>query len=106
MKNIAKALLNLTRSQKLFIVISSDFFCMILVWAIFGPPLSTLMTQGFGNKVLDIIFDEVYQVIIPAIISLLFLFLTGFYKTMIRFYDTLDTIFIALTGSLFMGFLG
>ena len=104
MKNIAKALLNLTRSQKLFIVISSDFFCMILVWAIFGPPLSTLMTQGFGNKVLDIIFDEVYQVIIPAIISLLFLFLTGFYKTMIRFYDTLDTIFIALTGSFIYGF--
>ncbi len=104
MKNIAKALLNLTRSQKLFIVISSDFFCMILVWAIFGPPLSTLMTQGFGNKVLDFIFDEVYQVIIPAIISLLFLFLTGFYKTMIRFYDTLDTIFIALTGSFIYGF--
>ncbi len=104
MKNIAKALLNLTRSQKLFIVIFSDFFCMILVWAIFGPPLSTLMTQGFGNKVLDIIFDEVYQVIIPAIISLLFLFLAGFYKTMIRFYDTLDTIFIALTGSFIYGF--
>ncbi len=104
MKNIAKALLNLTRSQKLFIVISSDLFCMILVWVIFGPPLSTLMTQGFGNEVLDIIFDEVYQVIIPAIISLLFLFLTGFYKTMIRFYDTLDTIFIALTGSFIYGF--
>ena len=98
-EKLANSLIALPRIQKLSLVICIDILSMCSVWIIFGPPLSTAMSQNFNAGLIALILTDTTQIIFPVFITVSFLF-TGFYRSMIRFYDLLDTFFLSITGSL------
>ena len=100
----ANTLISLSKFQKLSLAILVDVISMTLVWLIFGPPLASAMSQNFNVNILSIVFSDYLQLIIPIFLTLGFLIISGFYKSMIRFYDLLDTFFISISGSLIFGF--
>tara|TARA_B100000900_G_scaffold400922_1_gene405043 strand:- start:3817 stop:5730 length:1914 start_codon:yes stop_codon:yes gene_type:complete len=101
---LANILISLSRFQKLSLAILVDVISMFLVWMIFGPPLASAMSQNFNINFLSLMSSEYLQLIIPMTLTLGFLVISGFYKSMIRFYDLLDTFFISISGSLIFGF--
>lgn len=101
---LANLLIRLSKSQKLSLVIFIDILSMILVWMIFGPPLTTAMSQNFNTSLIELMLVDTLQIILPVFITVLFFVLAGFYKSMIRFYDLLDTFFLSISGSLIFGF--
>ena len=100
----ANTLISLSKFQKLSLAILVDVISMSLVWLIFGPPLASAMSQNFNVNILSLVFSDYLQLIIPIFLTLGFLIISGFYKSMIRFYDLLDTFFISISGSLIFGF--
>ena len=104
MKKIALQLVKFSRFQKLFLVLVVDLLTMILVWIVFGPPLSTAMSSGFESSLLKIISNDFSQIVLPIGITIIFLNISRFYKTVIRFYDPIDNIFNVVFGSLIFGF--
>ena len=92
-EKLAITLIGLSKLQKLCLVISIDIFSMIVVWIIFGPPLSTAMSQNFNTSLIELMLADTLQIIFPVFITISFFMLVGFYKSMIRFYDLLDTFF-------------
>ena len=103
-EKIANLLIGLSKFKKLSLVISIDIFSMIIVWMIFGPPLTTAMSQNFNISLIDLMLVDPFQIVLPIIITISFFMLVGFYKSMIRFYDLLDTFFLSISGSLIFGF--
>ena len=103
-ERIANLLIRLPKFQKIFLVISIDILSMIIVWMIFGPPLATVMSQNFNTGLIDSMLVDPFQIILPVVITISFFMLVGFYKSMIRFYDLLDTFFLSISGSLIFGF--
>ena len=103
-EKLANSLIALPRIQKLSLVIFIDILSMCSVWIIFGPPLSTAMSQNFNAGLIALILTDTTQIIFPVFITVSFLVFTGFYRSMIRFYDLLDTFFLSITGSLIFGF--
>ncbi len=101
---LANSLISLSKMNKLFIGIFSDILSMSIVWIIFGPPLASAMSQNFTNGLISIITIDLWQLIIPVSITISFFLITGFYKSMVRFYDLLDTFFVSISGSLVFGF--
>ena len=101
---LANLLIRLSKSQKLSLVIFIDVLSMILVWMIFGPPLTTAMSQNFNTSLIELMLVDTLQIILPVFITVSFFVLAGFYKSMIRFYDLLDTFFLSISGSLIFGF--
>ena len=55
---------------KLFIGIFSDILSMSIVWIIFGPPLASAMSQNFTNGLISIITIDLWQLIIPVLITI------------------------------------
>ena len=103
-ERLANSLIALPRIQKLSLVICIDILSMCSVWIIFGPPLSTAMSQNFNAGLIALILADTSQIIFPVFITISFLVFTGFYRSMIRFYDLLDTFFLSISGSLIFGF--
>ena len=103
-EKIANLLIGLSKFKKLSLVIFIDIFSMIIVWMIFGPPLTTAMSQNFNISLIDLMLVDPFQIVLPIFITISFFMLVGFYKSMIRFYDLLDTFFLSISGSLIFGF--
>ena len=103
-ERIANLLIGLSKLRKISLVISIDILSMIIVWMIFGPPLATAMSQNFSTGLIDSMLVDPFQIILPVSITISFFMLVGFYKSMIRFYDLLDTFFLSISGSLIFGF--
>ena len=103
-ERIANLLIGLSKFRKISLVITIDILSMIIVWMIFGPPLATAMSQNFSTGLIDSMLVDPFQIILPVFITISFFMLVGFYKSMIRFYDLLDTFFLSISGSLIFGF--
>ena len=100
----ASRLIGFSKLQKLSLVISVDMISMLSVWMIFGPPLSTAMSQNFSTGVIEIATNDLLQFFVPSFFALIYLAFNGYYRIVIRFYDSIDTIFISVSGSLIFGF--
>ena len=98
------ALSNLNPKIKLAIIIGNDFSAALICWMVFGPPMATFMASEFSTGILVILFSEWLSFVVPTLATLLYLYLLGFYKTVIKFFDSQDSIFISLSGSLIFGF--
>ena len=57
----ASRLIGFSKLQKLSLVISVDMVSMLSVWMIFGPPLSTAMSQNFSTGVIEIATNDLLQ---------------------------------------------
>ena len=104
MNLIASHLKNLDRKQKLAFIIFSDFVLALICWLVFGPPMATYIASEFSTNVLDILYSEWKSFFVPVSLSIIYFYIFGFYKSLIKFFDSKDSIFLSLTGSLIFGF--
>jgi FlaA1/EpsC-like NDP-sugar epimerase len=104
MNLIGTKLNSLTRPVKTLLVLLNDLFLAFVCWLVFGPPMATVISDQNSFKLLDVIFSQIYTFVFPALLFLLYLYFFGYYRSLIRFFDSRDSIFICVSGSLLFGF--
>jgi FlaA1/EpsC-like NDP-sugar epimerase len=95
---------NLSRNSKLLVILCNDFFLGLLCWLVFGPPMATYIASEFSTGILDIFVNEWSSFVLPILAAMIYLYVFGFYKSLIKFFDSKDSIIISLIGSLVFGF--
>ena len=93
----------LSRRSKLFVILCNDFLLGLVCWLVFGPPMATYIASEFSTDILDILVLEWESFVLPILTSIIYLYLSGFYKSIIKFFDSKDSILISLIGSLIFG---
>ena len=90
MKNITSFIQRFSRKQKVFIVLLNDITLALICWLIFGPPMATFIASDFTESIFQIFYREWVSFIMPAFLALAYLYLFGFYKSLIKFFDSKD----------------
>ncbi len=104
MNSYTSFFLNLNRRIKLSLIILNDFLLALICWLVFGPPMATYIASEFSTGIFEILTSEWKLFVFPAGLSIFYLFLFGFYKSLIKFFDSKDSILLCLSGSLIFGF--
>ncbi len=104
MKSLAFRLRNLSRNKKLTVIVFADLCTAFLCWVIFGPPLTFLIATNFSIKLNIIIYQNILSFMIPVLFLFIYFILSGFYRSLMKFFDSKDSIFRALIGSFIYGF--
>ena len=104
MNAIGIRLSDLNRKTKISIVLVNDFFVALVCWLVFGPPMATYIASEFSTGIFEIFVDEWRSFFFPALIAISYLYIFGFYKSLIKFFDSKDSILLSLIGSLAFGF--
>ena len=104
MNELRENLSRLDRNSKLVILLLNDFFIAFFVWVVIGPPLVNFLALGFQKSLFDIIASNLYQFLPSIILSMVFMYFFGLYKSLIRFFDSMYYLLIYLIGSLIFGF--
>ena len=99
-----KKLNSLTRPFKTLLVLLNDFFLAFACWLVFGPPMATIISDQNSFNLLEVIYSQIYTFVFPALLFLFYLYLFGYYRSLIRFFDSRDSIFLSISGSLLYGF--
>ena len=94
---------HLGAKQKLAILMLNDVLSALVSWIVFGPPLATYISSEFTNGLMNIFFTQWKTFFFPILFSLFFLYLFGFYKSLIKFFDSKDSILLSIVGSLIFG---
>ncbi len=92
------------RNSKLLIMLLNDMLLALVCWIIFGPPMATVIASEFSSGILQILYSEWMSFLLPVIFALLYLYFFGFYKSLIKFFDSKDSIFLSLTGAMIFGY--
>jgi FlaA1/EpsC-like NDP-sugar epimerase len=93
----------LSRNKKITIVALVDLIMAICCWIIFGPPLSVLLTADFDIKILDIILLNYLNFVIPFLLTFLYFYISGLYRSSIRFSDSRDLTIRSIKGAFIFG---
>ena len=104
MNLIVSKLDSLNRRAKDIIVLLNDFLLALVCWLVFGPPMATYIASEFSTGIFQIFVSEWQSFFLPTILTLSFLYVFGYYKSIIKFFDSKDSILLTLTGSLLFGF--
>jgi FlaA1/EpsC-like NDP-sugar epimerase len=104
MNFIGKTLNDLPRKKKSFLLICNDVFLSFICWLVFGPPMATVLSSEFSTELLALIYGQIYSFAIPAILFVAYFYFFGYYKSLIRYFDSRDSIFLCVSGSLLFGF--
>jgi len=96
--------MDIGHKQKKLIIFANDFILALICWLVFGPPMATVIASEFSSGVFEILLGEWQSFVIPTLLAQTYLYIFGFYKTIIKFFDSKDSIFITSTGSLVFGF--
>ncbi len=104
MKAISSFLTNLPRKQKVFALVLSDCLIAFLCWIVFGPPFSILIASNFQSTIFNLIYSNYVSFVIPFLFTFIYFYLSGFYRSLMKFFDSKDSIFRALIGSFIFGF--
>ena len=94
----------LGRNLKLLIMLLNDVLLALVCWVIFGPPMATVIASEFSSDILQILYSEWMSFLLPVTFALLYLYFFGFYKSLIKFFDSKDSIFLSLTGAMIFGY--
>ena len=94
----------LGRNLKLLIMLLNDVSLALVCWVIFGPPMATVIASEFSSDILQILYSEWISFLLPVTCALLYLYFFGFYKSLIKFFDSKDSIFLSLTGAMIFGY--
>tara|TARA_X000001036_G_scaffold436298_1_gene479176 strand:+ start:448 stop:2355 length:1908 start_codon:yes stop_codon:yes gene_type:complete len=103
MKKLASKLRNFSRRKKIVVLVCADCFIAFMCWVIFGPPLTFLIASNFEQNLYNLITSNLISFAIPFIVTFLYFYSSGFYRSLIKFFDSKDTIFKALIGSFIFG---
>jgi FlaA1/EpsC-like NDP-sugar epimerase len=104
MNAIGTKLNGLGRKPKFLIVLINDFLLALLCWLVFGPPMAMYIASEFSTGIAEILYSGWQSFLIPTCLSLSYLYFFGFYRSLIKFFDSKDSILLSLTGSLIFGF--
>ena len=104
MNLIGTRLNSLPRRVKTLLVLLNDLFLAFVCWLVFGPPMATVISDQNSFNLLEVIYSQIYTFIFPALLFLFYLYLFGYYRSLIRFFDSRDSIFLCVSGSLLFGF--
>tara|TARA_B100000795_G_C22795365_1_gene439067 strand:+ start:1042 stop:2943 length:1902 start_codon:yes stop_codon:yes gene_type:complete len=103
--NLVGAKLNsLHRRQKTVLVLLNDLFIAFICWVVFGPPMATIISSELSSDLWSIIQSQKLSFIFPAFFFLIYFYFFGYYKSLIRYFDSRDSIFVCVSGSLIFGF--
>ena len=94
----------LDRRYKTLLVLLNDLFISFTCWIVFGPPMATIISNKNLNNLIELLQSQILSFIFPAIFFLFYLYFFGYYKSLIRFFDSRDSIFLCVSGSLIFGF--
>ena len=100
---IGNTLKNLTRRDKLILLILTDCLIAFLCWVVFGPPFSFMIASNFESSLCKIIQSNIFSFIIPFFFTFSYFIWSGFYRSLMKFFDSKDSIFRALIGSVIFG---
>ena len=103
MNFIGLKLKQLGRRQKLFLVLVNDAIFALICWIVFGPPMATFIASEFSNGLMSIFYDQWQSFLFPLLFSIGYLYVFGFYKSLIKFFDSKDSIFLSVSGSIIFG---
>jgi len=104
MNLIGTKLNSLSRPVKTLLVLLNDLFLAFVCWLVFGPPMATVISDQNSFNLLEVIYSQIYTFAFPALLFLLYLYFFGYYRSLIRFFDSRDSIFLCVSGSLLFGF--
>ena len=104
MRGLSLFLTNLSRKQKIVFLVLSDCLIAFLCWIIFGPPFSLLIASDFQNTLFNLIYLNYVSFVIPFLLTFIYFYISGFYRSLMKFFDSKDSIFRALIGSFIFGF--
>jgi FlaA1/EpsC-like NDP-sugar epimerase len=104
MNLMATKLNSLTRTIKTLLVLLNDLFLAFVCWLVFGPPMATIISDQYSFNLTEVIFSQIYTFVFPTLFFLLYLYFFGYYRSVIRFFDSRDSIFVCVSGSLLYGF--
>ena len=103
--NLVGAKLNsLHRRQKTVLVLLNDLLIAFICWIVFGPPMATIISSELSSDLWSIIQSQKLSFIFPAFFFLIYFYFFGYYKSLIRYFDSRDSIFVCVSGSLIFGF--
>jgi len=103
MNFIGKTLNDLPRKKKSVLVVCNDLCLSFICWLVFGPPMATVLSSEFSTGFLALIYGQIYSFAIPAILFVAYFYFFGYYKSLIRYFDSRDSIFLCVSGSLLFG---
>ena len=94
---------NLARSTKILILISVDMLLALSCWILFGPPFSVFLSSDFQIYLTDVMEQNYINFVLPSIVTFIYFYFSGFYRTSLRFSESRDLIVRALRGSFLFG---
>ena len=103
MNIIGTKLNSLDRRVKTLFVLSNDLFLAFICWVVFGPPMATIISNN-SYSIISILQSQIYTFFLPAFLFLAYFYFFGYYKSLIRFFDSRDSILLCVSGSLIFGF--
>ena len=104
MNLIGKTLNALPRKKKTILVLLNDLSLSFICWLVFGPPMATILSAELSATLPTLILDQIYSFAIPALMFIAYFYFFGYYKSLIRYFDSRDSIFLCVSGSLLFGF--
>ena len=104
MNLIGTKLNSLKRPIKTILVLVNDLSLAFVCWLIFGPPMATIISEQNSFNLLEVIYSQIYTFVFPALLFLIYFYFFGYYRSLIRFFDSRDSIFLCVSGSLLFGF--
>ena len=104
MNLIGTKLNSLQRIYKTILVVLNDLFLAFTCWLVFGPPMATIISNESSYSLIELIQSQIYSFALPAFLFLSYFYFFGYYKSLIRFFDSRDSIFLCVSGSLLFGF--
>tara|TARA_B100001093_G_scaffold189894_1_gene182456 strand:- start:803 stop:2704 length:1902 start_codon:yes stop_codon:yes gene_type:complete len=104
MNFIGTKLNSLDRKAKTLLVLVNDLSLAFVCWLVFGPPMATIISNNTFYNLIDLLQSQIYSFLFPAALFLSYFYFFGYYKSLIRFFDSRDSIFICVSGSLLFGF--
>ena len=104
MNLIGKTLNALPRKQKTILVLLNDLFLSFICWLVFGPPMATVLSTEFSTDFSELILGQIYSFAIPALLFIAYFYFFGYYKSLIRYFDSRDSIFLCVSGSAIFGY--
>ncbi len=104
MNLIGQKLNSLNRLHKAVLVLLNDLFLAFICWIVFGPPMATIISTDSSVSLINLVISQIHSFLIPAAIFLSYFYFFGYYKSVIRFFDSRDSILLCVSGSLAFGF--
>lgn len=104
MNLIGNTLNALPRKKKTVLVLINDLLLAFICWIVFGPPMATVISTEFSANFQTLILGQIHSFAIPALLFIAYFYFFGYYKSLIRYFDSRDSILLCVSGSLLFGF--